>query len=317
MLIFNSLSGKAQNKTTDQGKKNYDVEISNSQKNQVIVCIPFIFENRIIIPVRIKESKELKMIFDTGAPNKDVGIFVPELSDKLGLEFEKESVFGGGGSGKGVPVRIAKGEKVSIMGIGLFSERFVVLTKRRPKPFPQQDGIIGRLILDEYIVEIDFDKNMLNLYDPFTFEADRGWEAISLTMENELPIINTTIDLIHKNNIPVSLFVDIGAKVNLMIKTNPSKKIVPPKGAEEESLGAGTQGNVFGKKGLIRKLILGKFIIEDIDASFANRKPDPNFPPGCEGILGIRILKKFNLIFDYFNEVIYLKPNSNFTKLLN
>ncbi len=48
---------------------------------------------------------------------------------------------------------------------------------------------------------------------------------------------------------------------------------------------------------------------------FANSHPDPNFLPGCEGILGIQVLKQFNLIFDYFNEIIYLRSNCSFSEL--
>ena len=62
-------------------------------------------------------------------------------------------------------VQIAKGDTISIAGVEFHSERFVVLTKKR-KSFLLQDGTVGRIILDSYIVEIDLDESVLKLYDP-------------------------------------------------------------------------------------------------------------------------------------------------------
>jgi hypothetical protein len=44
-----------------------------------VARVPFSPDERIAIPVRVKGSMALDMFLDTGAPNKDVGIFVPEL----------------------------------------------------------------------------------------------------------------------------------------------------------------------------------------------------------------------------------------------
>ena len=101
-------------------------------------------------------------------PNKDVGIFNPDIRNEVKFVFEDKSEFGGGGTGKKIPVEIAKGDTVSVKGLKFFSERFVVV-KKRMKGFPPQDGIIGRLILDSYIVKIDFEKNTLVLYEPDKF----------------------------------------------------------------------------------------------------------------------------------------------------
>ena len=102
--------------------------------------------------------------------------------------------------------------------------RIVVLTEHRKKPFPQKDVIIGQLILDEYIVEIDFDENVLKLYDPFSFEPDEGWEPVSLKIDDDLPIMEAFISIGNEIGIPVLLFVDIVARISLMIKADPSKK---------------------------------------------------------------------------------------------
>ena len=61
-------------------------------------------------------------------------------------------------------------------------------------------------------------------------------------------------------------------------------RVYPSEDAKEQSLDSGTQGKVYGKKGLIRKLILGKHEISNLQVSFANSYPDPNFLPGCEGV---------------------------------
>jgi hypothetical protein len=62
------------------------------------------------------------------------------------------------------------------------------------------------------------------------------------------------------------------------------------------------------------QLNIGKYIFNDTEVSIVDSEPDPKFPPGSEGILGIKILKKFNIILDYINKCLYLRPNMTYSK---
>ena len=55
---------------------------------------------------------------------------------------------------------------------------------------------------------------------------------------------------------------------------------------------------------------IGKFKIKDVIASFPDdRRPHVNIAVPRDGNLGVGILKKFNVIFDYPENILYLKPD--------
>lgn len=61
----------------------------------------------------------------------------------------------------------------------------------------------------------------------------------------------------------------------------------------------------------IARLIIGPYELRDVKASFApaairSKQPD------AEGILGVGSLRRFNLIFDYVNRRLYIRPNGHF-----
>jgi hypothetical protein len=81
----------------------------------------------------------------------------------------------------------------------------------------------------------------------------------------------------------------------------------------DKYLGRGLSGDIYGKSGQISKLIIGPYVLNDIEAAIApaeiRSKQD-----GADAIIGNRALKRFNLIFDYANKKLHLKPNKQYKK---
>jgi hypothetical protein len=86
-----------------------------------------------------------------------------------------------------------------------------------------------------------------------------------------------------------------------------------PSNVEEVLLGRGLSGDVYGKTGRIAKLVIGPYELKDITASFASAEVRSK-QANADAILGVGSLRRFNLIFDYANKKLYLRPNRRFNE---
>ncbi len=82
---------------------------------------------------------------------------------------------------------------------------------------------------------------------------------------------------------------------------------MPPRKIET-ILGRGNAGEVTGQVGRVREVKIGKFIFENPIASFTDKQ--------IEGVnrnsVGMGFLGRFNMIVDFNNAKLYLKPNRDY-----
>ncbi|UEG53262.1 PDZ domain-containing protein [Mucilaginibacter daejeonensis] len=77
-------------------------------------------------------------------------------------------------------------------------------------------------------------------------------------------------------------------------------------------MGQGLTGPLNGRIGRIGEIEVGKYRFKSVITSFLDTMPRPAFTVARDGNLGIGILKKFLMVFDYANNKLYLKPNYKF-----
>ncbi len=116
-----------------------------------------------------------------------------------------------------------------------------------------------------------------------------------------------------EEEIPVSLYIDLasGEAVEMLIHDGMLYNLPP--GLEEVFLGRGLSGDVTGYRGKISSLRLGPYILKNVLAAFADAKVRSK-QPGADGVLANNALRRFNIIFDYAHEKLYLKPNGHFAE---
>ncbi len=283
--------------------------VSAEEHAEALAQVPFEFNGRVIIPLRVNDSRELNIILDSGMGHEALGLLHSELGEELGLEYIQTIRVGGAGSGEPKTANVATGAKISLSEIDIREVTVVVNEERREESIHTDDGLIGSLIFGSYVVEIDFDRSLLYLYDPGEFESEKGWEEIPLIMERNAAFLETSVTLGGKTQIPVRLLVDLGARHALALSVDPAKNIIPPDDAIENLLGTGVRGDVFGPQGRIAGLTLGPSTINDVIVGFADKDSIP-LPASCDGNLGVGTLRRFNVIFDYPHSRMYLKPNT-------
>ncbi len=274
--------------------------------------IPFeVIANAIILPVQLNDSRELHLALDTGMPKQGVLLLRQELGEELGLHYVGRASVSGAGSGESPVVDLARGIKLSLPGIEFDDQRVEVLANAPPASW-KDDGVVGLTILGSCVVEVDYDRTVINLYDPEAFSPDSTWEEIPLHFNGrDLPYVDVAVKTAEQGEIKLNLALDTGSGQSLHIFSLSENGPPPPENAIDKILGTGLNGDVHGKLGRILEVRLGSYVLDDVLAAFHDTKLKLGGPRGdkVDGILGNQILRRFNVILDYSHGRMFLKPN--------
>lgn len=283
---------------------------SAEQKN----AVPFVLaNNKTILTVQVGNSRPLKVILDSGMGWDGLLVFKPELKDSLGLVDAQNTNLGGAGKGPGQAAWVSGSMRFSLGSMEFKGQRVVVLQNDHYKGFPN-DGVVGYSIFGHFAVEIDYDHSTLFLHDPAEFRPDPSWAEIPIYFRNNnIPWLDARIVIENEEPVTVSCYIDYASSeaIELLLKTG--QKFVPPKATDEVYLGRGLSGDITGKRGIIAKVIIGQHEIKNVLATFTAAEVRSK-QPGADGVIANNLLRRFNLIFDYANKKLYIKPNSCFNE---
>jgi Aspartyl protease/PDZ domain len=276
------------------------------------VGIPFDFEdNSIFLRVRVNGSRPLRFIFDTGA---GLTILNARTAKELGLKASgttlKGSAVGGQVSGdvfRGVTLSVP-GATVSDQMVGAVSFDSV------PCEMRSVEGIIGYDFIKEFVVEIDYSRRVINLYDPQTFVYKGAGELVPLKIRRT-PFVNAELLIDGRAPVEGRFEIDTGSDsaVSLnspFVKKNQLLSAVRPvvETAEDEELGGKSKSFV----GRIRGFRLGKFVLEDPVVMLSEDTEGAMASSADAGPIGNEVFKRFKLTLDYSRSRMYLEPNEMF-----
>lgn len=174
------------------------------------------------------------------------------------------------------------------------------------------DGLLGWDLFDGMIVELDYDQHRMIIHSsmPRRLSHGAGYSKFDLTYIKNKPFIEGQISQNgagHKS----LFFFDLGYQRAVMLDNDvlaasrfPTEKMPVIK----KTIMHGTRGNeipVITAK--LESLHIGKFELKNVPAQIMTQgKPMPGVNVHY---LGSDVLKRFNTVFDFQNNVIYLKPN--------
>ncbi|MDD4645774.1 MAG: hypothetical protein PHY99_07280 [Bacteroidales bacterium] len=264
-----------------------------------------------LVTIKIGETIIPNILLDTGFSWDGIIIYNPSYRDSIDLGGAAQVSLGGAGSGNAQQALMIDSAKFSIGNVNLTNQRIVLLQSDIYKGFPT-NGIIGYSILGHYVVEIDFDKNILTLHSPETYHADSSWTSIPMYFkDNHIPWVDASVSINKEKPILLSMYIDLAARDALVLLEKPSMKFTLPENTTDVLLGTGLSGDIYGKNGEIAELIIGPFSLKKVMASIASAEVRSK-QKDADAILGSGSLKKFNIIFDYKSSKLFLKPNSKY-----
>ncbi|MEP6747694.1 MAG: aspartyl protease family protein [Bacteroidota bacterium] len=174
------------------------------------------------------------------------------------------------------------------------------------------DGIIGYSFFKRYIVKMDFDSSVLEVYSPGRMEYPRGGSVIRPGI-NRLLTQRAIVRDRKKTN--YNFYFDTGAGLCFLMSeafaTDSSVLLKRRKPVEMQVEGMG--GKLAVKFTVVKFVQVGKYRFDNVPTYIFDDQSNVTAFPGNGGLMGIDLLRRFNLTINYPAGEIHLLPNSHFT----
>ena len=283
------------------------------------VEIPFErYNNLIVIPITINNSLTLKFILDTGV---QFAILTEEaFAEFLDLKYDRRLVIQGPGMMDSVRAQVATKVQMNLPG-GISSgvnQSLLVLEEDylnlRKNLGADVYGIIGYDIFSRFVVEFDYDKNIIVLHEPRKFRPKKYHNRVPMDIVNTKPYISTRLTFDNGEQEELNLMVDTGASHAILLDDGSANVFLPAK-TIKTVIGRGLGGDINGLLGRVEKLEISKYVFENPIASFPEQSDYPSAMKrgSRNGTIGGEILTRFHPVFDYFRGVLYLRKNREYT----
>ncbi len=280
--------------------------------------VPFkLINNHIIVPVSINDSEQLNFVLDSGAGA--TVITESHRSRVLDLKKGNEISISGAGAGFESVANIVEDLKISVGSVNLLGQS-VINIPLSAMPFFNEleeayfDGIIGYDFFRRFIVEINYDTMTVifsekDQHEIEIYEASKNWQQLPLEISGSMPYLNASVGLDTKSSIAVKLLVDTGStgSFSLIPDTHPGLK-EPDKYYTRTA--QGLTGDIDSHVSSFSFLGLGQFQLEEVIGSYSMSGEESE--NDNHGLLGNQAMNRFNLIFDYQNNRLFLQPNHRF-----
>ncbi len=273
--------------------------------------------NLILVPVTINDTLDLQFLLDTGVRST-------LLIDEVGLFTRHEDArpvqIAGVGQQRHINAYVMDGVKISLPGITGTNQTMVVLQedflKLNSHLGVEVHGIIGYDFFNSFIVQINYLRRRIVVFNEGRFNQGRRHIELPINVEFGRPYLSARIIQDDLEKIDAKLLIDSGASHGILLEVDSDERLKLPDSVLQTIIGWGLGGELSGFLGRIKSIEIGTFEFVDILASFTEGYSDPRLfeSLGRRGSIGGEILSRFTTTYDYANELVYLRKNSNFNR---
>jgi hypothetical protein len=175
------------------------------------------------------------------------------------------------------------------------------------------DGVIGYSFFNRYIVKINFDKALIEIFSPGKIKYPQG----GTTLHPEINFLPLHSALLKDNRrLIFDFFLDTGAGLSLLLsdKFTEDSSVLSSKRKQFITQAEGLGGKKQMRLTVIKELKLGPYKFRLVPAYLFKDNFNVTSYPYSGGLIGNEILRRFNLILNYPQREIHLLPNSHFSE---
>ena len=278
--------------------------------------------NLIVIPVSIN-GVSLSFLLDTGVSKPIIFNFF-NLKEELSIH-ETELIYIQG-LGNEQPVEALRSSNNTVIigeAVTLNQDLFAIIDASinfAPSLGIPIHGIIGYDIFKDFVVEINYSRKFIKLYNSLLYDSilSRKWRKLDLIFYNKKPIVEASIT--NQNQVvPVNLLIDTGGSDALWIFEDSDQSLKVPTTNFDAFLGKWLSGSIFGKRAVLESFRLKDFQLNAVNVSFPDsssiQKAKINkFRNGS--LLG-DVLHRFNWVFNYKSKWVAFKKINFLINLLS
>ena len=173
------------------------------------------------------------------------------------------------------------------------------------------DGIIGYSFFRRYLVYIDYDNQEVKVYTPGTYKYSKGGYLLKPQFST-LPMQMAAVR--DNNSVAGKFYLDTGAGLCLLMNDNFARDSAVFKKKRKMYL---TQAEGLGGKtdmqlSVVRDLKIGPYRFHNVPAYVFADEFNVTSYPVLGGLIGNDILRRFNVLLNYPQQEIYIKPNKHY-----
>lgn len=173
------------------------------------------------------------------------------------------------------------------------------------------DGIMGYSFLSRYIVKVDYDKTIIEIWEPGAIKYPRNGITLKPAI-NGIPVFNASVT--DGKSSASRFYFDSGAGLCILMsedfERDSSILIKGKKVLITQAEGIG------GKKPMklttVKEVAIGPYKFKKVPAHIFHDDYNVTSYPLLGGLIGNDLLRRFNLIINYGEKEIHLKPNTHF-----
>lgn len=174
------------------------------------------------------------------------------------------------------------------------------------------DGIMGFSFFNRYVVKVDFDSQLVEVYTRGKMKYPGGG-ALLHPVFTSLPIQQMQIK--DRRKFPYYFYMDTGAGLSFLLneKFVSDSNILHRKRRPLITQAEGMAGRLQMRLTVIKEVKIGPYRFTHVPTYLYDDVYNVTGYPFCGGLAGNDLLRRFNMIFNYSQREIHLLPNSHFT----
>lgn len=281
-----------------------------------VISFPFeIFQGDIFFHGEIN-GRDVRLLLDDGFMWDPLLFWGSPRVDSLGLTYDGDANIGDEDDPNSIPSRTASNITLSFPGVEFYDQTAVVTSYSSgvSNMWTGSEGQVSCTFFKHFVVDINFDSKNITLIPPDKFVYHGNGVAIPWKPLGFGPwSIPATLELADGRRVTLELMMDLGYNTQLQIAGDGEHHITPPEHTQPISLGFNIHGEqTRGLIGRVARVTIGGYDVKDVLAGFII--PEDSDNAYHEVMIGLGLLSRFNLVFDYSRQRMFVEPNHTFAE---
>ncbi|HEX5624711.1 MAG TPA: PDZ domain-containing protein [Saprospiraceae bacterium] len=292
--------------------------ISTQSPSAKIIRIPFRYvQSFIILDVKLAHVLPIQLIFDTGSEHTI--LFEKKWTDLIVNSYLREIKVIGSDLRDEIPALVTAplelrfGNEYQLQSnLIVLKENTTMITQIIGEPV---HGILSASAFSGYRIEIDYRRQQILLH-PSNARIPSSFKTVDLMVQKNKPYLKMMVKHRDGEAKAMNLLLDTGAGLSALLYLDSLQMRSLPKGLLPGFLGNGLGGILTGYVGKLQSIRLDTFLILNPITHFLRIETviGKNESQVKNGLIGNHILERFNLIFDYRQEKLYIKARKDYRK---
>ena len=278
-------------------------------QNKTVADLPLeeSFRGIAFVSGSVNAGARLGFLVDTGASSSSVS---REVAEKLGVPMLHGRASASGN--RMLQVEVIPQASIAL-GDATVAGQVVALPLDTLEPIfgRQIDGIVGGDLMRQYVAEFDYERKHIRFYAREGFRYSGRGAELPLVIHHNIPYVELTVGLPNGQRVHGRFMIDSGAGGSALQIYKPIADrngwLSGLKTVVETGYGVG--GATHHAATRAAEVDIGPYHLARPTVAFTEDYDETRVPPGATGLMGVEILRRFRVTYDYANRHMYLEPN--------